>query len=434
MPGLDSPRCEQLWVSSFWQDFWFAPSSPLWLGGQRALYCALIFANVCLEQRWRFLELPAVFRQPAFPVGWLPLPDARWGRRLEILWKASLLTACLGLATGLSLAVAALLSLYWFSLPNQFGVQHHRNHLTVQALLVLALSRCGDAFSLDQLLSGVSTPGWSGEYTWPARMICLCLTAMFAAAGWTKLRWSGPGWVDSLPLYLVRGLCLPYDARPLSRYNLRLARRKRLCRLGATLVLGLECLAPLGLLALLPGNGLFYLLPLGMLAALGGIRFLLGPAFFNVAAAHIFWLTPAGHRVYGPASFWVLPLIALFLAATAVCWLLQRDFFPFSNYPMYAWRCESSLERLILMGVNPEGQEVELWDRNQCRLRPLDRWTVHLHLQRNQVLEECLQLARGNGLALSGIRLYQARWRFSADQSAPPLPELQLVQELHAKP
>ena len=425
-------------MDSIWQDFWFAPGSPVWLGAQRAFYCGVIFANVLLERRSRFLELSGLFQQPSFPLRGLPLPGPRAGLFLELIWKFSLLTACLGLATRCSLLAAACLSFYWFSLPNQFGVQHHRNHLTVQVLFLLALSSCGDAFSLDQLLSNSPTPPCSGQYTWPARLICLSLCAMFCAAGWSKIRWSGPGWVRSLPLYLVRALCLPYDARPLSRHNLKLARQRLLCQLGAGGVLALECLCPLGLLALLPGHPGFLLFPMGILVALGGIRYLLGPAFLNVAAAHIFWLTPAGVWDGHSGCALVGWLSLLVMGATSLCWLLQRDIFPFSNYPMYAWRCAPVLERLLLFGLDRRGCEIELWDRNQERLLPLDRWTLHLHLQRLSqrapALRECLALARANGMDLSGLRLYLGRWEFSEDQALPPEPRLILLEELLESP
>ena len=420
-------------------DFWFAPSSALWLGMQRALYCAVVFCNVLPERRSRFLELDRVFRQPSFPLTHLPLPTPRLGLVLELIWKFSLLCSCLGLATNFSLGVAAVLGLYWFSLPNQFGSQHHRNHVTVQILLILACSHCGDAFSLDSLVWGREVPA-SGLYTWPARMICLSLTGMFCAAGWTKLRWSGLAWVKGLSFYLVRGLCLPYDARPLSPFNLQLARQRRLCQLGAAAVLALECLSPLGLLALL-GHKIFYLFPLGILASLAAIRFLLGPAFVNVAAAHLFWLTPPGPWDGAPPDGSMLPLLLLLLGGTACAWLFQREIFPFSNYPMYAARCGPQLDRLLLYGVDCQGEEIELWDQNQARLLPLDRWTVHLHLlrladpeSRERALRECLRLARQNGLVLSRLRLYQARWEFKEDQPQLPLPRRGLLHELVAEP
>jgi len=49
---------------------------------------------------------------------------------------------------------------------------------------VLALSRCGDAFSLDRLVRArrhAEAPPPSGEYRWPARMILLVMSCVFFA-------------------------------------------------------------------------------------------------------------------------------------------------------------------------------------------------------------------------------------------------------------
>jgi len=65
------------------------------------------------------------------------------------------------------------------------------------AMAILAVSRCGAAWSLDRLIArarGKSKPDPSGEYRWPVRAVWLILSPVSFAAGVSKLRHGGRAW------------------------------------------------------------------------------------------------------------------------------------------------------------------------------------------------------------------------------------------------
>src|SRR5579864_2229064 len=87
-------------------------------------------------------------------------------------------------------------------------------HVLVFSFLIMAFSRCGDAWSIDALIrkwrsnkthSPVDPAGMSGEYTWPVRMIWVVITLIYFAAGVSKVRHSGFEWVtgDTMRYILI---------------------------------------------------------------------------------------------------------------------------------------------------------------------------------------------------------------------------------------
>ena len=57
-----------------------------------------------------------------------------------------------GIATRASTAVSFVFGIYLMGLPNSFGRTHHLDQLLIWAFLVMAFSRCGDAWSVDALI------------------------------------------------------------------------------------------------------------------------------------------------------------------------------------------------------------------------------------------------------------------------------------------
>lgn len=414
-----------------WNHFWLAPSSAELLGFQRAFFLAVVLADVLRERRWRFLQLePFWGRKPA----WLSPSAGKW---LEWIWKLSLLTSCLGLATRFSLFLAALLGFFWFRLPQCYRVGHHRYHVTALALAVLACAPCGDGFSLDAILAG-TTPEPGPQYTWPARLICLALAGMLVNAGWTKLRWSGPAWTRprNLQRFLIRAHALPYDARPAVDWGLRLAAFPWLCGGMALFALLLETLYPVSLVYFVSGWRLLLIFPLGILLLLLGIRLALGPAFAQLAAAHVFWMTPPGVAGGTDFAFWPVLGVMLVVGPGLVAWLFQQEFFPFSHYPMYAETCSRHLGRYCLFGVEKGGHERELWDRGQSALLPLDRWTMSMHCarcrdeeQQQELLKHAFHLVEGNGHHFEALRLVRMDWTYSEEKPDRPQATVALVAE-----
>lgn len=287
-----------------WMRFWFEPASPVNLGVCRILFFGGLLwiyrdvdfsgwgavSGVFWMPSWLFTTL----NLPAFPAGTLVI--------LQGLWRAALATSCLGLATRLSTAVAFALALYLLGLPHNFGHQLHSDGLIVTVLGILALSRCGDALSLDRLLaqawsSGERRPaGRSGEYTWPVRTVWLTMALVFFAAGVSKLVNSGADWVlsDNLAIMLVQKVY--YDS-PQTSWGLTLAQYPWLCRflMGVTLV-G-ELAYPL---ALVSRRARWLLVPSLVLIQVG-IRLVLGPDFKAFLVSNVFWVPweRLGSRISG---------------------------------------------------------------------------------------------------------------------------------------
>lgn len=250
-----------------------------------------------------FADVSEVFRTSLWPREVLipPVPSASWLTLLWAVWRLSLLCSCLGIATRASTAVAFALSPYLLSLPFSFGKMSHGPGVLVFVLGVMALSRCGDALSIDNALRvGLARANESsflrrqrpakpsGEYAWPLRFVWVILGAVYFSAGTSKLLGAGVGWVhlDVLGAYLLEKLH-GVTVQPACRgCALWLAENASVRSLLSTMVLAGELLfLPAVLFA--RTRALF---ALG--AALGHvvIFLLLGPAFFHLLACFVFFL------------------------------------------------------------------------------------------------------------------------------------------------
>src|SRR5262249_55737395 len=135
------------------------------------------------------------------------------------------------------------LGIYLFGLPNNFGRTHHLDTVLVFSFLILAFSRCGDAWSIDRLIrtarrgndSLIDRRTLSGEYTWPVRMIWVMMSLVFLAAGLSKLRHSGLEWItgDTMAIFLIQANYHSTDADPLTTWGLNLAQSSLLPHLLA---------------------------------------------------------------------------------------------------------------------------------------------------------------------------------------------------------
>jgi hypothetical protein len=283
-----------------WERFWFEPGAPADLGVARLLFFALMLAVYARKDFAGFAGVSPVFWQPVWPfrVLHLPLPAHGFLALAEVLWKVSLLFGCVGLATPVATAVAAILGTYLIGLASSFGWIDHSDPILVFGMAILALSRCGDACSLDSVVRarrGAPEPRPSGEYRWPGRMILLVMACVFFAAGVAKLRHSGIDWVTSgaLSTYLIRGadpLGRSVSA-PLLGLGLRVARSPVLSRAVAATSLGIELLFPL---ALFSGRARRLLVPASFVMLLA-IQALMGPDFARFLIPYVF--LPPWHRL-----------------------------------------------------------------------------------------------------------------------------------------
>jgi hypothetical protein len=271
-----------------WRRFWFAPAPPDALGVGRAVVLGAVLALALRSDVSAWADVSSAFWMPISFFRLLPGPPRSREAlaAVDAAWKLALALGCVGLFTRASTAVAFALSPVALGLPHCFGKLYHQDGIVVLVLAVLALSPCGDAFSLDRLLARRPPPRPSGDYRWPVRAVRLVMTLVFFGAGIAKLRAGGLAWAapENLAALLVdQSRDRAAGARAL---GLALARRADLCGSLAAGALLLELAYPLALAsrraraALAPGSA----------ALLVGIRVFLGPAFDVLLACHVFWI------------------------------------------------------------------------------------------------------------------------------------------------
>jgi hypothetical protein len=280
-----------------WSRYFFTPASAFDLGCSRAAFCTLAFLYYVTQD---FSEWGTVAREfwmpiPLFAVPGIPLLPAGAIALLQIVFKAALALAAVGLFTRLALVVAFGCSVYLLGLPQNFGQIQHFDTLVVLVFGILAMSRAGDAWSIDAWRRsraagrrGAATPLESGEYTWPIRAIWVMTAVIFFSAGVSKLRHSGLEWVfsDHLAIVLVRHQYFVSDGEPLTSWGLAIAAYPWAPRLLAAISLATEVCYPL---ALFSRRARLVLVPAGI-AFLVGIRLLMGPTFEPFVMCSVFWV------------------------------------------------------------------------------------------------------------------------------------------------
>lgn len=233
-----------------WSGFWFAPRPPIDLAVGRIVLFAGLFVLYRGLDTSAWAQVSPIFWAPEGffrLLGLRPLP-APVLAVLDLLWKVCLLLAAIGLRTRAAMAGAFVLGFYLLGLPHNFGKIHHDNGLIVLVLGVLALSRAGDALSVDRWLArrrGAAAATASGEHTWPVRLVQTIVAISFFAAGVAKLRVSGWGWVGSDNLANLLVLHHYTQDPPLTDLGLTLAAHPLLARALALASLLLELAAPL---------------------------------------------------------------------------------------------------------------------------------------------------------------------------------------------
>ena len=213
---------------------------------------------------------------------------------MSATWKILLATSAIGLATRVSTAGVALLAPYLLGLPQNFGKIQHADAILVFAMVVLALSRCGDGWSFDSLWRAARTqadpPPDGGEYTWPIRMMWLVMSLIFFAAGVSKLRHSGLAWITSNALagYLIRSndpIARP-DGPPWTDWGVWLARIPWLSLVAGAVALLLELLFPLALFS----RRVRRIIVPSVFAVQIAILFMMGPDFQRFLVCYLFWV------------------------------------------------------------------------------------------------------------------------------------------------
>lgn len=278
-----------------WDRFWFAPGSAENLGWCRLLFFAGI---LYLLGRRDFSALGAVdrvFWNPiwCFRILGLDQPSPELLRPLQAVWRVALAASCIGLFTRVATVVALALGSYLLAFLACFGGSGHSKPIVVFAMCGFALSRCGDAVSVDRWLRarrGEPSPRDSGEYRWPVRLVWVAMAIAFFAAGISKLRHSGLSWVssDTLAILLTRSNypLVRQVNPPLMDWGTWLARHRLLCRAIAAGSLGIELTFPLALANRLAR---FVLVPAALAMQLG-ITAVMGPDFNLFIWSYLFWV------------------------------------------------------------------------------------------------------------------------------------------------
>jgi predicted DCC family thiol-disulfide oxidoreductase YuxK len=295
------------WIAQHWNNFWFSPASADNLGLCRVIFYGsmLLFylLTPLLFPTWGWHEnfsdwgkVSLVFWQPIWLFAQFHIPrfSIELLTAIELTWRISLALSCIGLFTRLSTAVSFILGIYLFGLPNSFGKTHHLDILMVFCFLILAFSRCGDAWSVDCLIrkaghgSLARSRTLSGEYTWPVRAIWVVTSLVLFAAGFSKLRHSGLQWItgDTMAIFLIQANYHVTDAEPLTSWGLNLAQYTRLSHLLAAAAVMLEITFPI---ALFSRRARWFIVPSGALMQLG-IAALLGPNFYQMMLCYSLWV------------------------------------------------------------------------------------------------------------------------------------------------
>jgi hypothetical protein len=276
-----------------WNRYWFAPESPANLGLCRCLF----FSALCVcywnqdFSAWGDVSLAFWFPMTLFTrLRLLPFTVPALSLMTEV-WKVSLAFAAVGLATRVATPVAFLLGTYLLGLPHNFGKMHHFDAMLVLVLGILAVSRCGAAWSVDRVIAqarGKSEPEPSGEYRWPVRAVWLVLSLVFFGAGVSKLRHGGIAWVrsDNMSITLVQHAYQIANENPATSWGLWVARVPYLSKLMALGTIIIETGYPLSLFS----RRARWFFPPAMCGALVGIRLLMGPTFSQLVICHLFWV------------------------------------------------------------------------------------------------------------------------------------------------
>ena len=306
-----------------WNRFWFSPGSARNLGICRALFFGMLFLWQVGHDFSPWGAYSDVFWMPIWLFDTLRLhplsPDGlSW---MQLVWKLSLLLSAIGLFSRAAMVTAFALGTYLMGLPHNFGQTQHFDTLVVFTTGALAISRAGDACSIDALLTRrlygkvhggrtTATPDGrrltdderqttdDGEYTWPIRFVWVAMSLIFCAAGISKLRHSGVDWIlsDNLSMLLLRQQYHLSDGEPLTNWGIWVANHHWVARGMAAMSVMVETGFPL---VLFSRRARALLVPAG-LAFLVGIRILMGPTFEQFMMCYVFWVPWDRVLAYNP--------------------------------------------------------------------------------------------------------------------------------------
>jgi hypothetical protein len=281
------------------QRYFFASVPPHGLGCCRiAFYLWLLLFYLPIVDAYpsqnvsAFADVDRIFWQPIFPFTFLRLPSPAhpWIDAAVIAFKVSLLTACIGLFTRTSMWISLMLGVYVIGLPFNFGKLSHTGGIVVIALGIMALSRAGDAISVDAWLrrrAGRPPIEPSGEYRWPIRFVWMLIATAYLVSAASKVMNSGLGYLDPDTMAgFLRQRSFAWYNQPLTDWGYGLANLRWLCTAIAAWTLFAEGFFWLTLIS----RRARAFLVIGMLFTHIGITLLIGPQFFQWLSVFVFFV------------------------------------------------------------------------------------------------------------------------------------------------
>ncbi len=342
-------------------------ATPLQLGGIRMLVSAILLTSILWENVPSSALLP---RSMLHGVGVLSLLMKIPGfeamlasqsalQYLDYLTIATLVMAMVGLFTRVTVPLGAFLYLMMAGILRSYAWPYHTGVLPMYVLFVLSFTPCGDAWSVDRLRkirTGKPVPdvntatvryGWARYATWSI------LAIAYAAAGLSKARNGGLGWLNPnnfknilfggtlQPMEFDFGLSLYFENFP-DWFFVSLAIGAMLMQMSCILLLFSKLarrILPLAIIGMHTGiwllqNILFFdvlILPLifydfSPLLQKAGSLFALQGAKVRIAAQDM----KSSWWGWGPVRAW---LIALLLLST---WTMKYEFYPLTSMQMFS--------------------------------------------------------------------------------------------------
>ena len=173
-----------------WQKFFFSEVRLDSLALIRILLCGVLL--IPIAGRWpharEFYSADGVVTQfvDGFPVGWdLPVLNGPATVALYSAFVFFLIAGMIGWHTRMSLAIAAVLTLY-FGFLDLVGTLTKYTIIATHILAILAFARSGAAWSVDALLG--REPGNGRGAIWPIRVIQIFLAILYFSTAITKVK------------------------------------------------------------------------------------------------------------------------------------------------------------------------------------------------------------------------------------------------------
>jgi len=206
------------------RDFFLEEGSPWALGVLRAVVFSHLSGQLGVAAA--IAARPAAIRELPYGWGWLRdvVPfDPAFASAAELTLFVTSACAVIGLLTRLTAPLAATLAVYVLGLPNFYLKIDHASQVIVLSALILSVSPCADALSVDALyrrFRGVAVPGPSLAYALPIRFCWLLLGTAYLFPGIWKLWKTGDLWISGVQLHSLLYLAWGRgDIEPLARID-----------------------------------------------------------------------------------------------------------------------------------------------------------------------------------------------------------------------